>query len=98
MAATWVLTHDLAHYSVYRVPRRRNPYPEWVLTRRLQLGHRIAVLRGAAGLSQDQLATRMGVDRRTIQRFEAGSRDPGYSDLLLLARALDVPLAVLVGE
>lgn len=79
------------------MPSRRNPYPAWVLTRRLQLAHRIAVLRTAASLSQDQLAVRAGVDRRTIQRYEAATRDPRFPDLLLLAAALDVPLNELTG-
>lgn len=78
------------------MPARRHPYPDWVLTRRKQLGHRIAALRKAAGLSQDQLAVLAGVDRRTIQRYEAGARDPRFADLLLLADALGVRLADLV--
>jgi len=78
------------------VPTRRNPYPDWVLARRSQLGHRIAALRQAAGLSQDQLARRAGVDRRSIQRYEAAERDPRFADLLLIADALDTPLADLV--
>jgi transcriptional regulator with XRE-family HTH domain len=78
------------------VPTRRNPQPAWVLTRRIQLGHRIATLRTAAGLSQDQLAERAGLDRRSIQRYEAAVRDPQYGDLLLIAAALDTPLADLV--
>ncbi|MFJ9040367.1 helix-turn-helix domain-containing protein [Streptomyces sp. NPDC102406] len=28
------------------------------------------------------------MERRGIQRYEAGSRDPQYSDLLLIAQAL----------
>jgi len=78
------------------VPTRRNPRPEWVLARRTQLGHRIAALRADAGLSQDDLAERAGLDRRSIQRYEAGSREPQYGDLLLIAHALDIPLADLV--
>jgi transcriptional regulator with XRE-family HTH domain len=78
------------------VPTRRNPQPEWVLARRTQLGHRIAALRARAGLSQDQLAERAGLDRRSIQRYEAADRDPQYGDLLLIAAALDTPLADLV--
>ena len=79
------------------MPRRRTPHPPWVLDRRRALGCRIADHRRAAGLSQDQLADRVGVERRTIQRYEAGTRDPGYSDLVLIADALDTPLAKLVG-
>jgi transcriptional regulator with XRE-family HTH domain len=32
----------------------------------------------------------MGVERRTIQRYENAVTDPRYADLLLLARALRV--------
>lgn len=49
-------------------------------------------------MSQDGLAELVGLDRRSIQRYEAGTRDPRYGDLLLIARALDVPLAELVRE
>lgn len=80
------------------MPVRRNPYPDWVLTRRAQLGRRIADLRRSAELSQDQLADLAGVERRTIQRYEGGRRDPRFADLLLIAHALRVPLAELVAE
>ncbi|WP_432158955.1 helix-turn-helix domain-containing protein [Streptomyces sp. bgisy153] len=80
------------------MPTRRNPYPAWVLAQRSQLGHRIASLRQAAGLSQDQLAVRAGMDRRSIQRYEAGSRDPRFSDLLLIAHALDTSLVALLAD
>lgn len=79
-----------------QVPARRNPRPDWVLTRRVALGHRIAQLRLAAELSQEQLGDMAGVERRTIQRFEAGTRDPTYSDLLLISHALRVHLADLL--
>lgn len=96
MATVWVLTRDLDGPSAWRVPARRITYPDWVLARRSQLGHRIAALRQDAGLSQDQLAGLAGMDRRSIQRYEAGRRDPRYADLLLIADALNVPLADLV--
>jgi hypothetical protein len=34
--------------------------------------------------------------RRSIQRYEAGDRDPRFTDLWLIAKALHVPLADLV--
>ncbi|MEU3281719.1 helix-turn-helix transcriptional regulator [Streptomyces antibioticus] len=80
------------------MPIRRTPYPDWINAERSKFGHRIAVLREQAGLSQDQLADRMGVERRTIQRYEAATRDPRYRDLLLLAAGLGVPPAALFGE
>ncbi|MEU5580909.1 helix-turn-helix transcriptional regulator [Streptomyces huasconensis] len=78
------------------MPTRRTPRPDWVLARRAALGHRIAQLRHAADLSQEQLGDLIGSERRTIQRFEAGTRDPRYSDLLLLAHALRVHVADLL--
>jgi transcriptional regulator with XRE-family HTH domain len=81
---------------VYRVPVRRNPRPDWVRARQIALGRHIGDLRRAADLSQDQLADRMGVERRTIQRYERAVTDPRYADLLLLADALRVPVADLL--
>lgn len=49
-------------------------------------------------MSQDQLAELVGMDRRTIQRYEAGKRDPRYGDLLLIAHALGTTVAELVRE
>lgn len=36
------------------------------------------------------------MERRSIQRYEAGTRDPTYSDLLQIARVLEVPVSELV--
>ena len=78
------------------MPARRNPRPDWVRSRQIALGRRIGDLRRAADLSQDQLADRMGVERRTIQRYENAVTDPRYADLLLLARALGVHITDLL--
>lgn len=78
------------------MPARRTPLPEAVLQRRRDLGRRIAETRKAAGLSQDQLADAIGMERRSIQRYEGGTRDPRFTDLVRIADALGVPLAELV--
>lgn len=78
------------------MPLRRLPYPEWIHDRRRALGYRIAAYRKAAGWSQDQLAERAGMDRRSIQRYENAVRDPRFADLLLIADALDVPVTALI--
>ena len=80
------------------MPLRRTPLPKWVTIRRRELGERLTSTRRVAGLSQHQLADRVGIERRTIQRYESGERDPRYTDLLLLAHALGVPLADLVRD
>ncbi|KUH38369.1 MULTISPECIES: helix-turn-helix domain-containing protein [Streptomyces] len=78
------------------MPTRRHPYPEWALARRALLGRRIAALRRASGMSQDTLAAAAYVDRRSIMRWESGTRDPRYLDLVLLAHALGVDVSDLV--
>ncbi|MFF1416590.1 helix-turn-helix domain-containing protein [Streptomyces sp. NPDC058280] len=80
------------------MPRRRTPRPAWVIARRVALSHRIAALRIARGLSQDQLADRAGVERRSIQRYEGAISDPQFSDLVLIAAGLDIPIEDLVRE
>jgi transcriptional regulator with XRE-family HTH domain len=70
------------------VPARRSSRPDWVLTRRREVGRRIYQLRMAGNLTQEELGNAVGIDRRSIQRFEAGTTDPQLSDLLLIAHAL----------
>ncbi|MBP2583413.1 transcriptional regulator with XRE-family HTH domain [Streptomyces sp. PvR006] len=72
-------------------------HPTWVKQRRRELGARIRGRRLHANLTQEKLSDRSGVDRRTLQRIESGESDPRYGDLLLIAEALGLPLAELVG-
>jgi transcriptional regulator with XRE-family HTH domain len=78
------------------VPSRRNPRPDWVQERLKDLGHRIADFRQQAELSQDQLADRVGMERRSIQRYENAVREPRVADLLLIADALDIHVTELL--
>ena len=70
--------------------------PDWVPTRRREIGDRIRVHRRNAGLSQLRLGERIGRDHKTIHRYETAQRVPDLVDLLLIADALDIPLADLV--
>lgn len=70
--------------------------PDWLLPRRRQIGERIRTARRTAGLSQLELATRIGRDHRTVHRWEHATADPSLSDLLLLSDELSVPLPELV--
>jgi transcriptional regulator with XRE-family HTH domain len=47
-------------------------------------------------LTQEAFAEMTGIDRRTIQRIEAGTSDPPFGSLLLMASALRVPVHELV--
>src|SRR5438045_2366469 len=49
------------------------------------LGRRIAVLRGALGWTQQDLADRVGVSRVAVSHIEAGLREPGERTVALLA-------------
>lgn len=80
------------------MPTRRSPLPDWVIAQRRGLGENIARYRKEAGLSQDQLADLIGKERRSVQRYERGERDPTFSDLVLIANELKVSLAELAGE
>jgi transcriptional regulator with XRE-family HTH domain len=73
-----------------------DPLPDWVARRRQQVGLQIREARRRAGLSQIALGERIGRDHKTISRWENAHRAPDLTDLLLIADALNVPLAHLV--
>ncbi|MFF3431252.1 helix-turn-helix domain-containing protein [Streptomyces sp. NPDC002602] len=95
-ATVRVLTHDHFRLSVNACRPRRTPLPDWGIARRQELGERIAQGRRDLHLSQDQLADRIGLERRSVQRYESGERDPRCADLLLIGHALEVPVEQLV--
>jgi transcriptional regulator with XRE-family HTH domain len=59
---------------------------------------RLRELRTARGLTQANLAGVLGVNKRTILRWEAGDQDPNLTDLRRLAVYFGVSVAELVGE
>ncbi|NTU80683.1 MAG: helix-turn-helix transcriptional regulator [Chloroflexales bacterium] len=61
------------------------------------VGHRIAEARVAAGLTLRSLAARLGVDHSTLAGYEAGRRPLRVTQLILIARALNMsPAAMLI--
>lgn len=75
-----------------------DPRPDWVLARRRALGHRIAQLRAARGLSVDGLAAAAGVDRSSVLRAEHATISTGVDVLQQLAHGLGVPPGELFAE
>jgi putative transcriptional regulator len=72
--------------------------PTETLTRRApERGHRVAQARRQAGLSQQQLAERVGVGRATIARMEGGDTSPSVALALTIARELGEPVEALFG-
>jgi transcriptional regulator with XRE-family HTH domain len=64
-----------------------------VLPLRRRVGRRVADLRIAAGITQDELAGQLGVSLRYVQRVEAGRENLSLSSLSTLAKALAVDAA-----
>lgn len=62
-----------------------------------ELGVRIKDARKKAGLTQEQLATKMGVKRPTITQWETGATTPHARKLEELAKALGLPRLELFG-
>ncbi len=71
--------------------------PDWVLTRRWQIGERIRQERLRADLTQVRLGELIGRDHRTVHRWETAQRIPNLVDLLLLAHAFGIEVSDLVG-
>ena len=62
-----------------------------------ELGRRLEAARRAQGLSQGDLAERVGVNQNTIGRYEKGDRHPDPEMLRRIAEALDVSADYLLG-
>jgi len=64
---------------------------------RLRLGQELKRARTARGLTQNDVAERVGTEPETISRFERGATLPSLTRLLALAEALDEPVGMLLG-
>ena len=62
------------------------------------VGRNVKRLRIAAGLSQAELAERMGVDRAYVSGLELGQRNPTIVTLWHIAKALGVRLRTFFEE
>jgi transcriptional regulator with XRE-family HTH domain len=63
------------------------------------VGSNVRKCREASGLSQEELAARMGVDQGYVSRLEAGERNPTIVTVWHAAEALGVhPSALFLGE
>lgn len=65
---------------------------------RRMVGRNVKRLRIAAGLSQAELASRMGVDRAYVSGLELGERNPTVITLWHVAQALGVKLRLFFQE
>jgi transcriptional regulator with XRE-family HTH domain len=58
----------------------------------IEVGQRIRIQRLAAGLSQSELAERIGVTFQQVQKYEKGTNRVGAGRLTKIARVLNVPV------
>lgn len=62
------------------------------------LNENIKALRKAKGLSQEELAVKLGVVRQTVSKWEQALSVPDSDLLLSLSEALETPVSTLLGE
>jgi len=65
---------------------------------RRMVGRNVRRLRTAAGLSQAELAERMGIDRAYVSGLELGERNPTIVTLWHIAKALGIKLRMFFEE
>lgn len=61
------------------------------------IGEQIKTARKAKGISQEELAVRLGVVRQTVSKWENGMSVPDADVLIQIAELLDVPVSQLLG-
>lgn len=64
----------------------------------IRVARNIGIRRRALGLTQAQLAERLGVDTETLSRFERGKHAPTLKNLVRLASLLQTTVADLLSE
>ena len=69
-----------------------------VVDRAKEFGERLKALREAAGLTQSELSRRSTVPQQTISRYESGLSEAVWSNVLLLAQALEVDCTAFQGD
>ena len=62
----------------------------------IELGNRLAQIRKQAGLTQEEVASKLGVSRQAVSRWEKGEASPDTENLIALADLYNVTLDDLV--
>lgn len=62
------------------------------------LGHNIAMLRNKRGLSQAQLAEKLGIGTSTLGMYETDKREPSYETLVAIADFFNKSVDELLGR
>lgn len=62
------------------------------------IGKRIAILREEKGITQEQLAKDIKIERSTLSHYETGRRRPDFETLILFAKYFGVTTDYLLGN
>ena len=62
------------------------------------VGERIRLYRSMVGMSQQKLAENLGVTFQQLQKYERGENRIGAGRLMVVAKALDIPITFLLDE
>ena len=65
---------------------------------RKDFGARIRIMRKSLGLTQADLAKKIGITKQAITTYETGRREPSFRNLIGLSRVLNVTIDWLLGE
>lgn len=82
----------------YRRVKQEGSRPMNRLLTNKDIGGRVRTLRQAAGLTQEQLAEKMGVSTQQIQKYESGRDNISTEKLQHLATAFSVPVQEFFSE
>lgn len=63
----------------------------------VKIGERIKEIRQEKGLTQTELANKIGISQAGITKWETGDRDPSTDCVILLAKFFDVTTDFLLG-
>ncbi len=58
----------------------------------INIGYRIKELRKSKGLTQEQLAEKVGIDDKHLSKIENNKHQPTYATLCKIAEILDLPI------
>ena len=58
----------------------------------MKLSDKIVRLRKSNGMSQEELADKLGVSRQAISRWEMGVSVPNINTLILISEKFDIPV------
>ena len=56
----------------------------------MKVAERIQALRKAKGISQEELADKLGVSRQAVSKWESGQSSPDLEKIILLSTCFDV--------